>query len=81
MTGGLLNLVATGNQNVILNGNPKKSFFKSTYLKYTNLDLISTDRKNSVYLKNPNSRFMCHDMQSYLWIRMSVSLFPQYGVR
>jgi hypothetical protein len=39
MTGGLLNLVATGNQNVILNGNPKKSFFKSTYLKYTNFGL------------------------------------------
>jgi hypothetical protein len=39
MAGGLLNLVATGNQNVILNGNPKKSFFKSTYLKYTNFGL------------------------------------------
>ena len=39
MTGGLLNLVATGNQNVILNGNPKKSFFKSAYLKYTNFGL------------------------------------------
>ena len=39
MTGGLLNLIATGNQNVILNGNPKKSFFKSTYLKYTNFGL------------------------------------------
>ena len=39
MTGGLLNLVATGNQNIILNGNPKKSFFKSTYLKYTNFGL------------------------------------------
>ena len=39
MTGGLFNLIATGNQNVILNGNPKKSFFKSTYLKYTNFGL------------------------------------------
>ena len=35
MTGGLLNLVATGNQNVILNGNPKKSFFKSAYVCVT----------------------------------------------
>ena len=26
MPGGLLNLVATGNQNVILNGNPTKTF-------------------------------------------------------
>lgn len=39
MTGGLLNIVAYGNQNVILNGNPKKSFFKSTYSKYTNFGL------------------------------------------
>ena len=36
MAGGLLNLVSFGNQNVILNGNPTKTFFKSTYAKYTN---------------------------------------------
>ena len=39
MPGGLLNLIAVGNQNVILNGNPKKTFFKSTYSKYTNFGL------------------------------------------
>jgi len=31
-----MNLVATGQQNVILNGNPQKTYWKSTYLKYTN---------------------------------------------
>ena len=31
-----MNLVAYGNQNVILNGNPKKTFFTTTYSKYTN---------------------------------------------
>ena len=36
MAGGLLNLVATGQQNVILNGNPSKTFWKATYKKYTN---------------------------------------------
>lgn len=36
MAGGLMNLVATGQQNVILNGNPEKTFWKATYLKYTN---------------------------------------------
>jgi hypothetical protein len=36
MAGGLMNLVATGQQNVILNGNPQKTYWKSTYLKYTN---------------------------------------------
>ena len=39
MPGGLLNLVATGNQNVILNGNPTKTFFKNVYAKYTNFGL------------------------------------------
>lgn len=39
MPGGLLNLVAYGNQNTILNGNPKKSFFKTTFKKYTNFGL------------------------------------------
>lgn len=36
MAGGLMQLVSQGNQNVILNGNPEKSFFKCTYKKYTN---------------------------------------------
>ena len=39
MPGGLLNLVAYGNQNVILNGNPSKTFFKCAYAKYTNFGL------------------------------------------
>ena len=39
MGGGLLNLVSYGNQNIILNGNPTKTFFKSTYAKYTNFGM------------------------------------------
>ncbi len=39
MAGGLLNLIAIGNQNIILTGNPTKSFFKSKYVKYTNFGL------------------------------------------
>lgn len=39
MPGGLLNLVSYGNQNIILNGNPKKTFFRSVYAKYTNFGL------------------------------------------
>jgi hypothetical protein len=36
MAGGLMNLVSQGQQNVILNGNPSKTFWKATYAKYTN---------------------------------------------
>jgi len=39
MTGGLMNLTAQGNENIILNGNPKKTFFKATYNKFTNFGL------------------------------------------
>mgnify|MGYP003346046660 CR=1 FL=1 len=39
MGGGLLNIVAYGNQNIILNGNPKKTFFKVVYSKYTNFGI------------------------------------------
>jgi len=36
MAGGLMQLVSVGQQNIILNGNPSKSFWKATYKKYTN---------------------------------------------
>lgn len=39
MAGGLMNLVSEGQQNIILNGNPSKSFFKTAYAKYTNFGL------------------------------------------
>ena len=39
MAGGLLNLTATGRANVILTGNPTKTFFKVVYSKYTNFGL------------------------------------------
>jgi len=39
MAGGLLNLKAEGSNNMILNGNPTKTFFKVAYSKYTNFGL------------------------------------------
>ena len=39
MPGGLLNIISTGNANLILTGNPSKTFFKVTYSKYTNFGL------------------------------------------
>jgi len=61
MAGGLLNLVAYGNQNVIVNGNPSKTFFKCTYAKYTNFGLqkfrIDFDGQKTLRLNEP-SRFI-----------------------
>jgi len=39
MPGGLMQLVSQGQQNIILNGNPSKTFFKSTFSQYTNFGL------------------------------------------
>ena len=39
MPGGLLNIIAYGNSNIILNGNPTKTFFKAVYAKYTNFGI------------------------------------------
>ena len=39
MAGGLMQLVSEGQANIILNGSPSKTFWKATYLKYTNFGL------------------------------------------
>ena len=39
MPGGLLNIVSVGNNNLFLTGNPSKTFFKTTYVKYSNFGL------------------------------------------
>jgi len=39
MAGGLMQLVSAGQQNIILNGNPTKTFFKSSFAQYTNFGL------------------------------------------
>ena len=39
MVGGILNLVAVGNQNIILHGNPQKTYWSSTYKRITNFGI------------------------------------------
>jgi hypothetical protein len=39
MTGGLMNLTAAGNENIVIHGNPNKTFFKATFKKHTNFGL------------------------------------------
>jgi len=39
MVGGILNLVAIGNQNIILHGNPQKTYWSSTYKRITNFGM------------------------------------------
>ena len=58
MAGGILNLISTGNNNIILTGNPTKTFFKVTYSKYTNFGLqkfrIDYDGARDLRLTEPS---------------------------
>ena len=42
-SGGLLQLVATGRQDIYLSGNPQMTFFKQVYARHTNFS-IETQR-------------------------------------
>lgn len=59
MAGGLLNIVSVGNNNVILTGNPTKTFFKVTYSKYSNFGLqkfrIDYDGLRDLRLTEPST--------------------------
>jgi hypothetical protein len=60
MPGGLLNIISYGTQNIIVNGNPSKTFFKCVYSKYTNFGLqnIRIDFNGQRMLKlNESSTF------------------------
>lgn len=54
MPGGLIQLIASGAQNILLNGNPSVSFFKKVYKTYTNFAMESmkvTCNKNYIHFK------------------------------
>tara|TARA_Y100000741_G_scaffold363899_1_gene353280 strand:- start:952 stop:2637 length:1686 start_codon:yes stop_codon:yes gene_type:complete len=88
MAGGLLNLIAVGNQNIILNGNPTKSFWKTKYSKYTNFGLqkyrvdqqgqtnIHLTQKSNISFKIP--RYGDLLMDTYLVIRLPNIWSPIY---
>ncbi len=58
MAGGILNLLAIGNQNILFNSNPTKTFFKVLYAKYTNFGLqkfrLDFDGNRSLRLNEPS---------------------------
>ena len=88
MAGGLLNLIAVGSQNVILTGNPKKTFFKFTYTKYSNFGLqkfrldyegskvINTSDKTKFKFKVPRYGDML--MDTFLVLRLPHIWSPIY---
>jgi hypothetical protein len=88
MAGGLLNLVSIGNNNVILTGNPTKTFFKAVYSKYTNFGLqkfrLDFDGQRSLRLTEPSTfnfkvpRYADLLMDTYLVITLPDIWSPIY---
>ena len=76
MAGGLLNLIALGNQNIILNGNPSKSFFKSKYAKFTNFGLqkFRIDQTGQMDLNLNSSTFYNFKIKRYADLLMDTYL-------
>ena len=80
MPGGLMNLVSVGQQNIILNGNPSKTFFKTSYAQYTNFGLqkfrVDFEGSKTLRLSEPSTftfkipRYADLLMDCYLTIAM-----------
>lgn len=89
MAGGLLNLISTGNNNIILTGNPTKTFFKVTYAKYTNFGLqkfrIDYDGLRDLRLTEPSTftfkmpRYAELLMDTYIVINLPTIWSPIYN--
>ena len=89
MAGGLLNIVSVGKANVILTGNPSKTFFKVTYSKYTNFGLqkfrLDFDGLRELRLTEPSKytfkikRYADLLMDTYLVINLPDIWSPIWG--
>ena len=89
MAGGLLNLISNGNHNIILTGNPSKTFFKVNYSKYTNFGLqkfrIDYDGLRELRLTEPSTftfkfkRYADLLMDTYLVVRLPDIWSPIYN--
>ena len=91
MGGGLLNLVMDGSANVLLNGNPSKSFFKTSYAKYTNFGLqkfrIDVDGRKQLNISEKSTfkfkvpRYADLLMDTYFVVTLPNIWSPIYGIR
>jgi hypothetical protein len=88
MAGGLLNLIAIGNANIFLTGNPTKTFFRTSYSKYTNFGLqrfrIDFDGARDLRLTEPSTftfkmpRYAELLMDTYLTVTLPDIWSPLY---
>ena len=68
MTGALLQLVAMGNQDTFLNGNPQISFFKCVFKKYSNFAI------ESKFVNFDSVQYLNYEQPTRLYVNL-----PKYG--
>lgn len=88
MPGGLLNIVSQGQGNIILNGNPQKTFFNSTYKTYSNFGMqkfrIDFDGQRTLRMTEPSTfrfyipRYAELLMDTYLVVDLPTIWSPIY---
>jgi Major capsid protein N-terminus/Large eukaryotic DNA virus major capsid protein len=76
MAGGLLNIISEGSANVMLTGNPSKTFFTVTYSKYTNFGLqkFRLDYEGSRDLRPTEESVFTFKMKRYADLLMDTYL-------
>jgi hypothetical protein len=80
MTGGLVQLVAYGEENMYLNNKPQITFFKITYKRYTNFS-IETVQTNFIYKANFGKKISCElsklgDLIHKMWLVIELPDIP-----
>jgi hypothetical protein len=82
MTGGLIQIVSFGNQDIMLNGNPEITFFTTIYRRYTNFgkNFILTSFDNEVGFNRTSTQIILHngDLLSKIILRIKL---PNFSLR
>ena len=76
MGGGLIQLIAIGEQDQFLTGNPQITFFKSVYRHYTNfsMELIEQSITNSISKSDFKANFKCIYIYTLLKLQETICL-------
>ena len=92
MPGGLLNIIASGNADIILTGNPTKTFFKTVYAKHTNFGIqkfrldyngtrdLDPNMESKYVFKIPRHAELPACCICCVWIRILYFQFQIFGV-
>lgn len=82
MTGGLIQIVSFGNQDIMLNGNPEITFFTTIYRRYTNFgkNFILSSFDNEVGFNRTSTQIILHNGDLLSKIILKIKL-PNFNLK